>query len=113
MPTHHALNTPVFTPRRFGFKKACISVWRASFSAALLVTFLTLCARAQTIFVDFNSPGQFLSNFNPWNDVAGSDGGNYSFQESTNAGVGGTGGVSVFQNADTTASYKNVSWDFS
>ncbi|HWW02804.1 MAG TPA: GH92 family glycosyl hydrolase [Candidatus Acidoferrum sp.] len=69
---------------------------------------------AQTVFLDFNTPGQYISNFNPWNDNGtGTNGGNYSFEEGANAGVGAGGGVSVFQSSDTTASCKSGSWSFS
>src|SRR5262245_42343123 len=33
----------------------------------------------QTVFLDFNTSGQYTSNFNPWNDAGGVNGGNYSF----------------------------------
>ncbi|HTI68656.1 MAG TPA: chitobiase/beta-hexosaminidase C-terminal domain-containing protein [Candidatus Limnocylindria bacterium] len=82
----------------------------------LPVVFLgVLIARtlAQTAFVDFETPGQYATNFNAWNDVGGTDGGNYSFQASTNAGVGGGGGVAVFQDSDTTAVYRGGSWNLS
>ena len=72
-----------------------------------------LCSSAQTVFVDFNTPGQYTGNFNPWNDAGGANGGNYSFVESSTAGLSGSGGVSVFQSTDTTAVYKSGSWDFS
>lgn len=80
--------------------------------AGLLVAGI-LTARGQTVFFDFNTPGQYTNNFNPWNDVGGVNGGNYSFAESPSAGVGGSGGVSVFQSSDTTATYANGSWVFS
>jgi uncharacterized repeat protein (TIGR03806 family) len=68
---------------------------------------------AQTAFLDFNTVGQYTNNFHPWNDNgAGADGGNYAFTEGTNVGVGGSGGVSVFQSTDTTATYKSGSWNF-
>ena len=67
----------------------------------------------QTVFLDFNTAGQYPTNFNPWNDSSGANGGNYSFAESPAAGVGGGGGVSVFQSADTTAVYRGDPWDFS
>jgi len=68
----------------------------------------------QTVFFDFNTVGQYTNNFNPWNDIGGgATGNNYSFQESPSSGVGGSGGVSVFQSTDTTATYANGSWDFS
>src|SRR5579859_3134169 len=70
-------------------------------------------AEAQTVFQDFNLPGQYTGNFTPWNDIGGVDGGNYSFAESTTAGSAGGGGVSVFQSNDTTATYNQSSWDFS
>jgi len=81
----------------------------------VLATALACCPAAfgQTVFLDFNTVGQYTSNFNPWNDTAGANGGNYSFQESTSAGVNGSGGVSVFQSSDTTATYNQGSWDFS
>ena len=68
---------------------------------------------AQTVFLDFNTPGQYTGNFTPWNDTGGVDGGNYGFMESSSSGVAGSGGVSVFQSTDTTASYRAESWDFS
>jgi uncharacterized repeat protein (TIGR03806 family) len=67
---------------------------------------------AQTAFLDFNTTGQYTNNFNPWNGSNLTNGGVYSFQESAMAGVGGSGGVSVFQNSDTTAVYKTRSWNF-
>ncbi|HLH52414.1 MAG TPA: choice-of-anchor D domain-containing protein [Verrucomicrobiae bacterium] len=89
---------------------------RKSKLCLLLLSTLTACglaARGQTTFVDFNTPGEYTNNFNPWNDNGGNNGGNYSFVESSTAGVGGSGGVSVFQNNDTTAICTNNSWDFS
>ena len=68
----------------------------------------------QPVFFDFNIAGEYTNNFNPWNDTGGVNGGGYSFMESTNAGVGGSGGVSVFlPSTDMTATYKSSSWDFS
>jgi hypothetical protein len=66
---------------------------------------------AQTVFLNFNAPGQYAGNFNAWNDNAGVNGGNYSFEENSTNGVGGSGGVAVFQSADTTATYKSGSWN--
>jgi hypothetical protein len=68
---------------------------------------------AQTVFLDFNTPGQYTGSFNPWNDNGGANGGNYSFTESSSGGVNNGGSVSVFQNNDTTAVYNGGSWDFS
>src|SRR5579871_2206051 len=69
---------------------------------------------AQSVFLDFNTVGQYTNNFNAWNDNgSGTNALNYSFSESATAGVNGTRGVSVFANNDTTASYKSGSWDFS
>ncbi|HXU75398.1 MAG TPA: chitobiase/beta-hexosaminidase C-terminal domain-containing protein, partial [Methylomirabilota bacterium] len=68
---------------------------------------------AQTVFVGFNTPGQYTNSFNAWNDAGGIDGGAYSFLETPTNGVAGGGGISVFQNNDTTATYKLGSWDFS
>jgi hypothetical protein len=81
---------------------------------ALLVALLAFSGKsaAQTVFLNFNTPGQYTSNFNPWNDNgSGTNGLNYSFQENTTNGVGGSGGVSVFANNDTTAAYRG-GWNF-
>jgi PKD repeat protein len=68
----------------------------------------------QTAFQDFNVPGQYNNSFNPFENAGtGTNGGSYSFQEGATVGVGGSGGVSVFQNNDTTATYIKASWDFS
>src|SRR5436305_14598294 len=83
------------------------SPWR------LLIVFGLSSALGQTVFLDFNTTNQYTNNFNPWNDTGGNNGGNYSFSESSTLGVGGSGGVSVFQSSDTTAAYKSGSWDFS
>jgi len=66
---------------------------------------------AQTVFLNFNTPGQYTSNFNPWDDNAGVNGGNYSFAENATDGVAGTSGVSVFTNNDMTAVYRS-GWNF-
>src|ERR1041385_6818059 len=68
---------------------------------------------AQTVLLDFNTPAQYTNNFNPWNDTGGGNGGNYAFAESATAGVGGSRGVSVLNNSDTTAAYKSGSWNLS
>src|SRR5258708_13556972 len=68
---------------------------------------------SQTIFLDFNSTGQYTNNFNPWNDNAGVNSGNTCYSENATAGVGGTRGISVFQSVDTTAIYTNGTWAFS
>src|SRR5438045_3942589 len=84
-----------------------------TFCLALLLALTELPAPGQTVFFDFNTVGHYTNNFNPWNDNGASgNGNNYSFSESTNAGVGSGGGVSVFQSNDTTATYKNGSWNF-
>jgi hypothetical protein len=70
-------------------------------------------AFAQTVFLDFNTAGQYTGNFNQWNDVGGADGGNYGFVESATGGAGGSGCVSVFASTDTTATYNSGSWNFS
>ena len=67
----------------------------------------------QTIFFDFNTPGQYTANFNPWNDSSGANAGNYDFAENATAGVNGSGGISVFQSTDTTATYNGTPWNFS
>src|SRR5437764_6164186 len=74
----------------------------------LLCLSVTL-SRGQTVFLDFNTPGQYTGNFNPWNDNGGGNGGNYSFAEANSGGVNGSGAVSVFQNNDTTAVYSGGS----
>ena len=87
------------------------------FARVVLMTFsvvgFSALTCAQTLFLDFNTAGQYTGNFNPWNDASGVNGGNYAFSESTSAGVNGSGGVSVFQNTDTTATYKGPAWNFS
>jgi uncharacterized repeat protein (TIGR03806 family) len=86
---------------------------RRTFGLILLLASGAGCF-AQTAFLDFNSIGQYTNNFNPWNDNGtGSNGGNYCFAENATAGVGGGRGVGIFQSADTTATYKTGSWDFS
>src|SRR5882762_1216005 len=77
-----------------------------------LVSMSTLSAHSQSVFLDFNTPGQYTNNFNPWNDNGGGNGGVYAFGENTSAGVGGSAGVSVLNNSDTTATYKSGSWNF-
>ncbi len=95
---------------RFGRKP----VWRPrALGPLILACFCATASFGQTVFFDFNTTGQYTNNFNPWNDNGGVNGGNYAYAESTNAGTGGSGGVSVFQTTDTTAIYKNGSWNFS
>src|SRR5260221_4597663 len=79
----------------------------------LLYAGLATRGLAQTAFLDFNTPGQYTSNFNPWQDNGGANGGNYSFQEGAAAGVSGSGGVSGFPNNDTTPTDNQRSWEFS
>ncbi len=90
----------------FGYKHfLCLSLWLVLFSGK---------TAAQTVFLNFNTPGQYTSNFTVWNDNGnGGNGGNYSFEENTNDGVGGSGGVAVFQSQDTTATYNAESWNLS
>lgn len=94
----------------------CLRRWpRLARRAPGWLAFFWACAApaaAQTVFLDFNTAGQYTGNFNPWNDNGGVNGGNYSFQENTTDGVGG-GGVAVFQSVDTTATYKSGSWNLS
>ncbi len=80
---------------------------------ALLLSSGPARALGQTAFLDFNTPGQYTNSFNPWNDVGGANFGAFAFMRSPTAGVGGSGGVSVFQSTDTTATYTNQSWNFS
>jgi uncharacterized repeat protein (TIGR03806 family) len=80
---------------------------------AALFCAAALSASAQTVFLDFNSAGQYTNNLNAWNDMGGTDGGNYSFTQSSTGGVNNSGAVTVFQSNDTTASYKNGGWNFS
>src|SRR5436190_20451072 len=65
----------------------------------------------QTAFLNFDKPSQYTNNFNPWNDAGGANGGTYAFSENLAVGVGGSGGVSVLNNSDTTASYTAGSWN--
>src|ERR1700744_138495 len=88
--------------------------FKFDFVRALTITlFWAVCAHAQTVFFDFNTPGQYLANFNQWNDNGGGNGGNYAFTQSTTGGAGNSGCVSVFQSSDTTATYNAGSWNFS
>ena len=85
-----------------------------AFCLAFCWIWLATAGFAQTVFLNFNTPGQYTNNFNPWNDNGGGgNGANYSFTESTNDGVGGSGGVSVFQSVDMTATYQGGSWNLS
>ncbi len=83
----------------------------------LLPVLLTVYAApgfAQSVFLNFNTVGQYTNNFNAWQDNgSGTDGGAYSFMESATAGAGGGRGISVFANNDTTATYKSGSWNLS
>ena len=114
-PEKHMQNA--HTPRPAFFYLLATRRLAGQNSASLLIfaAFLGLWANAygQTVFLDFNTAGEYTSNFNPWNDAGGANGGNYSFQESTTGGVGAGGDVSVFANNDTTATYNGGSWDFS
>src|SRR5215472_6962205 len=93
------------------------SATRCSLGVGLAIHLFGLAGaymQAQTVFLDFNTTGQYTNNFNPWNDNgAGLDAGNYCFSENPTAGAGGGPGVGIFQNTDTTAIYKSGSWDFS
>jgi hypothetical protein len=80
---------------------------------AILVFLAPPGVRAQTAFFNFDAPGGLVAGFALWNDVGGSNGGNPDFAESTTAGVGGGGGVSVFQSTDTTAVCSAQSWNLS
>ena len=81
--------------------------------AFLLGGITSQVADAQAVFLNFDSAGQYTNNFNAWNDVGGTDGGNSCFEQTDAVGVGASGGMSVFQSTDTTATYKTRSWDFS
>jgi PKD repeat protein len=104
--------TPRCSVRSQTFWLHCSHIAKVQCFASLALICALVQAPAQTAFVNFDTPGQYTGNFNPWNDVGGADGGNYSFVESASGGVNGSGSVSVFQNNDTTATY-NGSWDFS
>src|SRR5581483_5249238 len=84
---------------------------RSAFALGTATALAVSSALGQTAFVDFNTPGQLAGQFNLWNDGGGVNSGNYSYQESTTAGAGGSGAVSVFQNTDTTATLKAPSWN--
>jgi mono/diheme cytochrome c family protein len=83
------------------------------FGMGLWLVFLAGQTEAQTVFLNFNTPGQYNGNFFPWNDEGGVNGGNYSFEENPTDGVAGSGGVAVFQDNDTTATYESGSWNLS
>jgi hypothetical protein len=105
-------------PKRLSQRPNALTRSRSRFCAVAFcsagLTFLsTVTGSSQTGFVDFNSAGEYANNFNPWQDAGGVNGGNYSFAESASAGVAGSGGVTVFANNDTTATYKAGSWNFS
>ena len=74
--------------------------------------FAAINSFGQTAFLDFNAVGEYTNNFNVWQDAGGVNGGAYAFTENTTDGVAGSGGVSVFQSTDTTATYKTGSWNF-
>jgi len=74
--------------------------------------FVALNSFGQTAFLDFNTTGQYTNNFNVWQDGGGFNGGAYAFTENTTDGVAGSGGVSVDQSTDTTATYKTGGWNF-
>src|SRR5580658_3049006 len=77
------------------------------------LVWLAFGASAQTAFLNFNTVGQYTNNFAPFENNGGVNGGNYSFEENTTNGVGGSGGVAVFANNDMTATYKSGSWNLS
>jgi uncharacterized repeat protein (TIGR03806 family) len=90
--------------RRLGVIFALVSVWIFSACAAV----------AQTAFLNFNMVGQYTNNFSPWNDNGlGTNNSNYSFEENATDGVGGSGGVAVFQDNNMTATYNAGSWNIS
>jgi hypothetical protein len=91
-----------------------IASWmRASGLAGICLGLSLMGVSAQTVFLNFNTAGQYTANFNEWNDTGGVNGGNYSFTESASGGVNDSGCVSVLESSDTTATYKSGSWDFS
>ncbi|HWY74250.1 MAG TPA: hypothetical protein VN281_01465, partial [Verrucomicrobiae bacterium] len=102
------------SPRvRHGVDLSSVSSWFRLASGPLLAFLLVSTGLSQAAFVDFNTVGQYTNNFHPWNDNGtGGDAGNYAFTEGTTVGVGGSGGVSIFQSTDTTATYKSGSWNF-
>src|SRR5437660_8782866 len=99
-------------------RKVVLVPAKACFNRAAICLLAAVCAwaipsPAQTVFLDFNTVGQYTNNFNPWNANGTGNGLNYSYMESPAAGVGGGGGVSEFQSTDTTAMYNCGRWDFS
>ncbi len=109
----------VLLARVFSFRAnlSCSTVCkRCALSAGAIFSMLALVGSsfAQTVFLNFNTVGQYTNNFSPWNDTGGAgNGGNYSFEENTTVGIGGTGGVQVYQSTDMTAAYSAGSWNIS
>ena len=104
----------MYTPcRYFHFTSNLLSAASSLTFVLASLLFSSAVAPGQTLFLDFNAPGEYTNNFNPWNDAGGANAGNFAFSEAPAAGVGSGGGVSVFQSTDTTATYKSESWDFS
>src|SRR5580658_8720619 len=93
--------------------QAILGRFRRLLCLASLLVLSTCAAVAQTAFVNFNSVGEYTNNFFPWNDNAGVQGGDFSFEENPTNGVGGSGGVAVFANNDMTATYNAASWNLS
>src|ERR1017187_4544994 len=57
-------------------RRAC----RASLVALAACGAWATVGLGQTVFLDFNTTGQYTYNFNPWNDSSGTNGGVYCFR---------------------------------
>src|SRR5947209_12729578 len=82
-----------------------VCLFRRGFWAFVLFSVCVAPAFGQTLFLDFNTSGQFVNNFNIF--------GTSNWAESTTGGVGGSGGVNVTASNDSTVTYKTSSWNFS
>jgi hypothetical protein len=86
----------------------------ATAAAALLAA--TLPTLAQSVSVDFNTPGQLANNFNTYQNATPGAGSPYT--QTPIGGIGNGGAVAVLPpgttvTADSTAIYKSQSFDFS
>ena len=82
----------VGTKAKPAFLVACtlrLTPFRRICCLLVLIGLTAVSAFSQTVFLDFNAPGQYTGNFNPWNDATGVNAGNYCFAEGTGWAKGG------------------------